>query len=209
MRQYREDISWLTRLSKLTSASLAAFALTLAPLAFLSLAMSPPLPMRIPAWLAAPARTPALPAPSPRSLRTNAIAQTRIYAQSSPHQSRCGELFHIHIFMAYRKPEQTQSDKEAKATRGPTRPNSSLHTRSYNRSIIQKIKYKTRRTVNQEPYETCESFPAPGPGAQAKRGARAARAGPRPRQEVESRPPVSGALLSHGLPPQYHRRGAA
>ena len=25
----------------------------------------------------------------------------------------------------------------------------------------------------------------------------------------ESRPPVSGALLSHGLPPQYHRRGAA
>ena len=25
----------------------------------------------------------------------------------------------------------------------------------------------------------------------------------------ESRPPVSGALLSHGLTPQYHRRGAA
>ncbi len=25
----------------------------------------------------------------------------------------------------------------------------------------------------------------------------------------ESSPPVSGALLSHGLPPQYHRRGAA
>ena len=30
-----------------------------------------------------------------------------------------------------------------------------------------------------------------------------------PREKRESRPPVSGALLSHGLPPQYHRRGAA
>ena len=30
-----------------------------------------------------------------------------------------------------------------------------------------------------------------------------------PPQGGESRPPVSGALLSHGLPPQYHRRGAA
>ena len=28
-------------------------------------------------------------------------------------------------------------------------------------------------------------------------------------QKRESRPPVSGALLSHGLTPQYHRRGAA
>ena len=26
---------------------------------------------------------------------------------------------------------------------------------------------------------------------------------------VERRPPVSGALLSHGLTPQYHRRSAA
>ena len=31
---------------------------------------------------------------------------------------------------------------------------------------------------------------------------------PAPRKR-ESRPPVSGALLSHGLTPQYHRRGAA
>ena len=32
---------------------------------------------------------------------------------------------------------------------------------------------------------------------------------PRDMKKGESRPPVSGALLSHGLPPQYHRRGAA
>ena len=32
----------------------------------------------------------------------------------------------------------------------------------------------------------------------------------RPREmRVERRPPVSGALLSHGLTPQYHRRSAA
>ena len=32
----------------------------------------------------------------------------------------------------------------------------------------------------------------------------------RPREiRVERRPPVSGALLSHGLAPQYHRRSAA
>lgn len=29
------------------------------------------------------------------------------------------------------------------------------------------------------------------------------------RMRVERRPPVSGALLSHGLTPQYHRRSAA
>ena len=28
-------------------------------------------------------------------------------------------------------------------------------------------------------------------------------------KRVERRPPVSGALLSHGLAPQYHRRSAA
>ena len=32
---------------------------------------------------------------------------------------------------------------------------------------------------------------------------------PRDMKKGESRPPVSGALLSHGLTPQYHRRGAA
>ena len=70
--------------------------------------------------------------------------------------------------------------------------------------------------------------PAPGPRAGApagrqekKRGAGAppleesmekgGRSPPPPRdmKKGESRPPVSGALLSHGLPPQYHRRGAA
>ena len=32
---------------------------------------------------------------------------------------------------------------------------------------------------------------------------------PTPLIRVERRPPVSGALLSHGLTPQYHRRSAA
>ena len=41
--------------------------------------------------------------------------------------------------------------------------------------------------------------------AKKKRGPR----GPRSAPIWKCRPPVSGALLSHGLPPQYHRRSAA
>ena len=39
-----------------------------------------------------------------------------------------------------------------------------------------------------------------------KRGPKAPRAGD---SRPQRRPPVSGALLSHGLTPQYHRRSAA
>ena len=47
-----------------------------------------------------------------------------------------------------------------------------------------------------------------------ERGRRGASPPRRPRararqMRVERRPPVSGALLSHGLTPQYHRRSAA
>ena len=43
-----------------------------------------------------------------------------------------------------------------------------------------------------------------------RRGTSPRRPRARPREmRVERRPPVSGALLSHGLTPQYHRRSAA
>ena len=54
----------------------------------------------------------------------------------------------------------------------------------------------------------------PGGPSRTKKGGAAGDPPRRPRararrKRVERRPPVSGALLSHGLTPQYHRRSAA
>ena len=54
----------------------------------------------------------------------------------------------------------------------------------------------------------------PGGPSRMKEGGAAGIPTRRPRARardirVERRPPVSGALLSHGLTPQYHRRSAA
>ena len=93
-----------------------------------------------------------------------------------------------------------------KTTAHALRPNMA-RSRSDKTSNLEHPSRATRHAIG--PIDAAQLRHRPRPAAERRRGpARIARA-PSPPADAGSRPPVSGALLSHGLPPQYHRRGAA